>query len=215
MADLSSIPRDSFETSENVSGESIVDGASRSSNARTFSKGTRFYTVALAFACLSLVLVASIWMSTSAKHQLQDGLEHHHVAATSVDASGGVIPAASALAFLHEAVSWINTQRERDCGVADKSSEHSTDGLAPVDVDTLTLLPPPGLTAIEVASPADPDGLVAAPEVVALVVSIGGGTIMYLLQQEANGSIKARLPALWLALAGAPLILPACDFAGL
>ena len=82
-------------------------------------------------------------------------------------------------------------------------------------MDTLTLLPPPGLTAIEVASPADQDGLVAAPEVVALVVSIGGGTIMYLLQQEANGSIKARLPAVWLVLAGAPLILPACDFAGL
>jgi hypothetical protein len=208
MADLSSIPRDSFETSEHVSGESVVDEASRSStNARTFSKGT-LYTAALAFACLSLVLVAS-------KHQLQDGLEYHHVAAATMDVSGGVVPTASAVTFLHGAVSWINTQRARDCGVADKSSTHSTDGLAPVDVDTLTLLPPPALTAIEVASPAGQDGLVAAPEVVALVVSIGGGTVMYLLQQDANGSFKARLPAVWLALTGAQLILPACGFAGL
>jgi hypothetical protein len=111
-----------------------------------------------------------------------------------MDASGGVIPTASAQTFLHGAVSWINMQRTRDCGVADTSSQHNTVGLAPVDVDTLTLLPPPDKTAIEVVSLPDEDGRVALPEVVALVVSTGGGTITYLLQQDADGSVKACLP---------------------
>jgi hypothetical protein len=104
-----------------------------------------------------------------------------------MDAAGYAIPTASAATFLNEAVSWINTQRERDCGDADELRQYA-----------LNLLPPPDKTAIEVE-----DG-----RVVALVVSIGGGNmyggmqdepIIYLLQQDGDGSVmkggvKARLP---------------------
>jgi hypothetical protein len=139
-------------------------------------------------------------MAGTGSVEQQPVLEHQNVAAATVDASGAVVPTASAQAFLYSAVGWLNARRRGACGVADKSVQHGTDGLAQLDVETFALVPAPALTAIQVTHLPNEDGLIAAPDVVKLVVSNPSG-IHYLIQQDGVGSFLVRL-AIWLTMAG-------------